>query len=145
MKVPKMKNKGLSVGLTALLLIVLACSTSGTSASTDLSVVNAPQNEALDFKLVNKTGYKIKALYIGASGTGDWAKEDELLKGRSFNNGEEVDIVFNPKSTAEKWDLMVTWADGSGSEECLGLKLTEINKVTLIYDKEKDVTKAIIE
>jgi hypothetical protein len=40
---------------------------------------------------------------------------------------------------------MVTWADGDGSEEWLGLKLTEIEKVTLVYDKEKDQTKAIIE
>jgi hypothetical protein len=40
---------------------------------------------------------------------------------------------------------MVDWADGSGKEEWLNLKLTEIEKVTLIYDKEKDVTKAIIE
>jgi hypothetical protein len=145
MKAPKMKNKRSVVGLTALLLIVLAYSTSGNYASTALPAVNAPQNEALDFTIVNKTGYKIKALYIGASGTGDWAKEDEVLKGRSFDNGQALDIVFNPRAKAEKWDIMVTWADGDGSEEWLNLKLTEITKVTLTYDKENDVTKAIIE
>jgi hypothetical protein len=40
---------------------------------------------------------------------------------------------------------MVTWADGDGSEEWLNLKLTEISKVTLVYDKGNDTTKAIIE
>jgi hypothetical protein len=145
MKPLTMKNKGVAIGLTALLLIFLAYSTSGTSASAALPVVNAPQNDALDFTIMNKTGYKIKALYIGASGTGDWAKEDEVLKGRSFNNGQALDIVFNPRAKAEKWDIMVTWADGDGSEEWLNLKLTEINKVTLIYDKDNDTTKAIIE
>jgi len=103
------------------------------------------QNPELDFTIVNKTGYDIKALYIGASGTGDWTKDDEVLKGRAFKNGASYDIKFSPKTKAEKWDIMVDWADGSGKEEWLKLKLTEIEKVTLIYDKEKDVTKAIIE
>jgi len=40
---------------------------------------------------------------------------------------------------------MVTWADGSGSEEWVNLNLTEIDKVTLRYDKDKDKTWAIIE
>ena len=103
------------------------------------------QNPELDFTIVNKTGYDIKALYIGATGTGDWTKDDEVLKGRGFKNGASYDIKFSPKAKAEKWDIMVDWADGSGKEEWLNLKLTEIEKVTLIYDKEKDVTKAIIE
>ncbi len=115
-------------------------------ARNSFTPVNAlAQNPDLDFTIVNKTGYDIKALSIGASGTGEWTKDDEVLKGKSFKNGESYDIKFHPKATAAKWDIMVTWADGSGSEEWLNLKLTEIEKVTLIYDKEKDVTKAIIE
>ena len=108
-------------------------------------VIALSQNPELDFTIVNKTGYDIKALSIGASGTGEWTKDDEVLKGKPFKNGQAYDIKFSPKAKAEKWDIMVTWADGSGSEEWLNLKLTEIEKVTLIYDKEKDVTKAIIE
>ena len=108
-------------------------------------VVGQPQNPELDFTIVNKTGYDVKALYIGASGTGDWTKDDEVLKGRAFPNGKSYDIKFSPRAKAEKWDIMVDWADGSGKEEWLNLKLTEITKVTLIYDKEKDQTKAIIE
>jgi hypothetical protein len=111
-----------------------------------LTPVIAPsQNPELDFIIVNKTGYDIKALYIGATGTGDWTKDDEVLKGKPFANGKSYDIKFSPRAKAAKWDIMVTWADGSGSEEWLNLKLTEIEKVTLIYDKEKDQTKAIIE
>jgi hypothetical protein len=141
----EMKNKALTVGLAVLLFTILAHSSSGTTASTASPMVNAAQNAALDFNLVNKTGYSIKALYIGASGTGDWTKEDEVLKGRTFANGQSLDIEFNPRAKAEKWDIMVTWADGSGSEEWLNLKLTEITKVTLVYDKDADKTSAIIE
>jgi hypothetical protein len=145
MKPIKVENKALVIGLTALLLATLASLSRITHASTASPTVNSAQNEALDFNLVNKTGYKIKSLYIGASGTGEWDKADEVLKGRSFNDGDELEIEFNPKAKAEKWDIMVTWADGSGSEEWLKLKLTEIKKVTLVYDKDKDETSAIIE
>jgi hypothetical protein len=103
------------------------------------------QNPELDFTIVNKTGYDIKALYIGASGTGDWAKEDDVLKGKGFPNGKSLPVQFQPKEKHEKWDIMVSWADGSGNVEWLNLKLTEIDKVTLVYDKEKDKTSAIIE
>jgi hypothetical protein len=103
------------------------------------------QNPELDFTIVNKTGYAIKALYIGASGTGDWTKEDEVLKGRAFPDGKSYDIKFSPKAKAEKWDIMVSWSDGSGDTEWLNLKLTEIEKVTLVYDKAKDKATAIIE
>jgi len=103
------------------------------------------QNPELDFTIVNKTGYDIKGLYIGARGTGDWAKEDEVLKGRNFADGKALDIEFQPKAKATKWDIMVKWADDSGSVEWLNLKLTEITKVTLVYDKAKDKTSAIIE
>ncbi len=103
------------------------------------------QNANLDFTLVNRTGYSIKAVYIGASGTGDWVKEDEVLKGRTFRNGTSLDITFHPRATAEEWDIMVEWSDGSGREEWLELDLTEITKLTLVYDGEKDVTSVIIE
>ena len=127
------------------LSLVVTTSYSAKPGKSSPPVLSTVQNPELDFTIVNKTGYDIKALYIGASGTGDWTKDDEVLKGRAFKNGASYDIKFSPKAKAEKWDIMVDWADGSGKEEWLNLKLTEIEKVTLIYDKEKDVTKAIIE
>ena len=127
------------------LSLVLTSISSAKLGKSSPPVVSAVQNPELDFTIVNKTGYDIKALYIGASGTGDWTKDDEVLKGRAFKNGASYDIKFSPRTKAQKWDIMVTWADGDGSEEWLNLKLTEIEKVTLIYDKAKDQTKAIIE
>jgi hypothetical protein len=169
-----MKKMILTAALTTLLLSSLACSPANTSttststttnsAATTKSPASAPAsspvsspasspasaaspagNETLDFVLVNKTGYPIKGLYVGPTGTGDWAKEDEILKGKEFATGTELPIKFHPKATAPKWDIMVDWSDGSGRVEWLGLKLSEIEKVTLIYDKDKDKTSAIIE
>lgn len=102
-------------------------------------------NPELDFTLVNNTGYDIKALSVGATGTGDWAKEDEILKGKTFANGSSLDIKFSPRATAELWDIKVDWTDGSESVEWVKLNLTRIEKVTLTYDKETDKTTAKIE
>lgn len=113
-----------------------------TSAPSDTS---GASNEELDFTLVNKTGYNIKKVSIGATGTGEWTAADEVLKGRNFADGDALEIKFNPKAKARFWDIKVEWADGSGGEEWLKLNLTEIEKATLVYDKEKDETSAIIE
>lgn len=145
MKVNKMKNKVLLVGLAALLLTALTYSSRGISASTTSPDVKAAQNEELDFTLMNATGYDIKAVYVGASGTGDWDKTDEILHGKVLKNGDELSIQFHPKEKHEKWDLMVAWTDGYKNIEWLNLDLTKINKVTLLYDREKDKTWAKIE
>lgn len=145
MKVKEMKNKVLLVGLAALLLTGLAYSSREISASTTSPVVKATQNPDLDFTLVNATGYDIKELYISPTSKKDWDKSDEILKGKVFRNGTQIPITFHPKATAEKWDIMVAWTDGSENDEWDGLKLTEINKITLKYDKKTDKTSAIIE
>jgi hypothetical protein len=68
-----------------------------------------------------------------------------VLKGSVFATNTQKPIKFQPRETAEKWDIMVKWADGSGGVEWEGLDLTEINKLTLIYDVEKNKTSAVVE
>jgi len=119
-----------------------------TTAPTNTSApakADEKSNPELDFTIVNKTGYDIKELSVGATGTGDWAKEDEVLKGKTFADGDSLEIKFSPRATAANWDIKVMWADGSGGEEWIKLDLTEIEKATLVYDKDKDETSAIIE
>jgi hypothetical protein len=146
MRTLNLKERVLIYSLMALLLVSTVTSASSTSTAATGSVVNAqPDNPELDFTLVNQTGYSIKELYIGKTGTGDWAKEDEVLKGSVFATNTQKPIKFQPRETAEKWDIMVKWADGSGGVEWEGLDLTEINKLTLIYDAEKNKTSAVVE
>ena len=116
-----------------------------TPAPSNSSADNKMGNEELDFTLVNKTGYDIKQVSVGPTGDTDWKLEDEVLKGRSFKNGESLDIKFHPKERAENWDLKIEWSDGSPSDEWLKLNLTKIEKVTLKYDKASDKTTAVIE
>ena len=118
-------------------------STTNTSSTSEKS--DGKSNPELDFTIVNKTGYAIKELSIGATSTGEWTKEDEVLKGRAFADGNSMDIKFSPRATAAKWDIKVEWADGSKGVEWLDLDLTEIEKVTLTYDRETDKTTALVE
>src|SRR5437870_5150687 len=92
--------------------------------------INAGAELNLDFELVNKTGYDIKSLYIGPSANKEWTDDMEVLHGRTFPNGSTLDITFNPKARAEKWDIMVEWVGDYENDQWLNLKLTEISKVT---------------
>lgn len=116
-----------------------------TNTSSTSEKADGKSNPELDFTIVNKTGYAIKELSIGATGTGEWTKEDEVLKGRTFADGSSMEIKFSPRATAAKWDIKVEWADGSKGVEWLDLNLTQIEKVTLTYDRETDKTTALIE
>jgi hypothetical protein len=115
---------------------------SNSSAPSEKSETSNPD---LDFTLVNKTGYDIKELSIGATGTGNWTKEDEVLKGKTFADDASLEIKFHPRATAEKWDIKVEWADGSPGVEWEGLKMTEIEKITLTYDRATNKTTANVE
>src|SRR5687767_8716566 len=82
----KVKHKALVMSL-ALLLTYACFSLTRTSAS-----VNAPQNEQLDFTLVNRTGYSIKLLYIGPSNNPEWTDDMEFLKGKVFKTGTQIGV-----------------------------------------------------
>lgn len=97
-------------------------------------------NKELDFTLVNKTGYAIKAVSIGPNGDKDWLPEDEVLKGQKFGDGDSLSLKFNPKETATKWDLKIDWVDGDPSVEWTNVDITEAKKLTLKYDKASGTT-----
>ena len=96
-------------------------------------------NEKLDFTLVNKTGYGIKGVYVSPSDSTDWG---ENLIEKPLENGDELAISFDAKEKAEKWDIRIEWVDPGNPIVWKGYKLSEINKITLHYDRDKDVTSA---
>jgi hypothetical protein len=135
----KINRKALIIGLALLCLTVPGFSLGRTAAATATPVV-IPQNKELDFNLVNQTGYNIKLLYIGPSKSPEWTADMEILKGRVFRTGTQMPIRFNPKTQATKWDIMVEWTDGSKSAQWLGLDLSTVEKLTILYDAHTDKT-----
>lgn len=91
--------------------------------------------EDLDFTLVNKTGYDIKAIYVDESASDKWS--DDILKGQGpLKNGETFKVEFSPEETSAKWDLKVIYTDGE-TAMWTGAKLSEINKINLFWSKDK--------
>jgi hypothetical protein len=146
MKTPKIHRTMLAIGLAVLSLTILVSSSARTSqAVTTATVSNAIQNEALDFSLVNQTGYDIKKVYIGPSNNPDWTDDMEVLHGRTFKSGAALDISFSPKARSAKWDLRVEWAapyEKDAPVNWYGLDLTEIEKLTLLYNADTGKTSA---
>jgi hypothetical protein len=96
-------------------------------------------NEKLDFTLMNKTGYGIKAVYIAPSDSTEWG--DNLIS-QPLENGDGLAITFDPKATAEKWDIKIEWVDEGDPVTWKSYKLSDITKITLHYDRKTDETTA---
>lgn len=107
----------------------------------------APRTQAesaLDFQLVNATGYGIKAVYIAPSSSKNWGSN--ILE-EGLGDGEAADVSFNPAAAhIGKWDLRVSWEeDGDPDVYWTGYDLSKISKITLKYDHAKNQTSAIVE
>jgi hypothetical protein len=98
----------------------------------------------LDFTLVNKTGYGIKAVHVAPSASTDWG---ENIISEVLEEGESVAIEFQPKAgRIGKWDLLVSWEDTSDPDvHWTGYDLSTINKITLKYDRKSNKTSATTE
>ena len=125
-----MKKPLLTVALLTLVLLVV-----GLCSSANAKELN------LDFKLVNKTGYTISKIFIGPSTSEDWGSN---IMESPLADGETLDVSFDPKANAEKWDIKVIYED-KDEATWIGCKLTEISKITLHYDADKDKTSATTE
>jgi len=94
------------------------------------------QNENLDFKLVNKTGVDLNAVYIAPHDSEEWG--DDVMGQDTLDDGNSVDIQFHPKTKAKIWDLRVEDEDGK-FVEWESLDLSKIDVLTLKIVKGKAV------
>ena len=111
-----------------------------------LVVAVAPVSRAesqMDFVLVNGTGYQINEVYISPNESEEWG--DNILND-VLADGNYATVTFHPAANdIPTWDIMVAWDDDSPNTYWRGLKLAEIHKITLKYDRAKDETSAVIE
>lgn len=104
------------------------------------------KNKALDFKLVNATGYDIQSVYMSPSDSDSWG--DNILSDVLYDT-YSVNIQFSPDAESVEWDLRADWVMEEGAKQEYvywnGLRLDEINKLTLKYNPKTDKTSAKIE
>ena len=93
-----------------------------------------------DFKLVNKTGYELKALYLGPSASDQWSPV--TVDQPSITDGMTVNVHFTPGAATCHWDLKVVYSDDDSSAVWQKIDLCTVAKITLHYDRDKDVTRA---
>jgi hypothetical protein len=93
-----------------------------------------------DFKLVNKTGYEIKSVFVSPTKSDDW--QEDVLGKDTFADGEAWDIKFHRSTSACKWDLKVVYSDDDSSAVWKNIDLCEVEKITIKYNRSTDTTSA---
>jgi hypothetical protein len=93
-----------------------------------------------DFKLLNKTGYDLKSVYLGPAASDQWSpvKVDQP----SITDGMTVNIHFTPGAKTCRWDLKVVYSEDGSSAVWHEIDLCTVEKITIRYDSDKDVTRA---
>jgi hypothetical protein len=104
------------------------------NAKPDTAKSDAPTGGDQDFKLDNKTGVEIHAVFVSAHDENEWG--NDILGRDTLPDGGTVDIKFSPKEKAQFWDIRVEDADGNFIvwEK---LNLLEISTVRLNYKDGK--------
>ncbi len=98
------------------------------------------QEAKQDFKLVNRTGYELNKVFVSPSKADDW--QEDVLGQDTLSNGASVDIKFHRATTTCKWDLKVVYTVDNTSAVWSDINLCEVEKITIKYDKDRDVTTA---
>ena len=146
--------KRLFVISLVILNMIVFCATNGSSTKANIhSSTRAAKFTAmptslavesdLDFTLVNKTGYAIHELYVSPSKSDDW--DEDVLGQDRLENGQSLELKFNKNAKATKWDIRVVWSDEYPDTVWYDLKLTEINTVTLTYNRKSGETHALLD
>ncbi|NBO64787.1 MAG: hypothetical protein EBU88_08080 [Acidobacteria bacterium] len=118
-------NKQPVLFTSIVLLVVLGATSSG-----------EVQNPRLDFRLENRTGINIHAIFISSHDADEWGEdvmEDDILR-----DGEDIDIEFHPRAGARLWDLRIEDKDGD-SVEWEGIDPTKFEVLTLKIVKGKPI------
>jgi len=97
------------------------------------SVVRA--ESALDFTLINDTGYTIDKVFVSPSKQEKWG-EDVMGPDDQVPDGKSVHIRFSRAAEKEtKWDLKIEFTDGE-YRYWTDLDLSTISEVTIHYKND---------
>ena len=98
------------------------------------------QEAKQDFRLVNRTGYEIKEVFVSPSKSSDW--QEDVLGKDVLEDGKAVNIHFSRTARTCKWDLKVIYTDDDSKAVWSDIDLCTVEKITIRYDRKNDVTRA---
>ena len=121
----KHPNKLISSFTTILALVALAIPFMPTSARAD---------SALDFVLVNDTGYTIDKIFVSPSKAEEWG--EDVMGQDQLEDGKSVKIHFSrAHEKVAKWDIKVVFTDKE-NRYWTDLDLSSISEVTIHYKND---------
>ena len=98
------------------------------------------QEAKQDFRLVNRTGYEIKEVYVSPSKSTDW--EEDILGEGVLPDREGRNVHFHRSVKTCHWDLKVVYTVDSSSAVWDNIDLCSVEKITIHYDRDADKTTA---
>jgi hypothetical protein len=112
-------------------------------ASVLTTMIAAPlsaQEAKQDFRLVNKTGYELNAVFVSPSKSNQWG--DDVLGQDTLDDAAGVNIKFHATMKTCKWDLKVVYTVDDSNAVWHDIDLCSVDKITIKYNKKDDVTTA---
>ena len=103
-----------------------------------LAMTGAASAGEQDFKLVNKTGYQIDSVYVGASSSRSWGKD--VMGKAALEDGEAVNLTFPRGTSTCQFDIKVQYNDGD-TAEWSKVDLCKWETISLFWDGK--VTRAV--
>jgi hypothetical protein len=98
------------------------------------------QEAKQDFRLVNRTGYELNAVFVSPSQSNAWG--DDILGQATLDDAAGVNIKFHAAAKTCKWDLKVVYSVDSTSAVWQDIDLCSVEKITIKYNKKDDSTSA---
>ncbi|MCQ4161326.1 argininosuccinate lyase [Roseomonas sp. GC11] len=93
-----------------------------------------------DFELVNRTGYEIREVYVGATRSTEWGR-DVLGQGVLPANARRQ-IRFSARTRDCMFDIKVVYSDDDSTAEWRNLDLCSISRISLFWDSKRQVSRA---
>lgn len=86
-----------------------------------------------DFRLVNRTGFDVREVYLSPSRSSQWGRD--VLGTGMLHNGNQVPITFKPTNQTCVYDLKVIYTDDD-TAEWTRFDLCTISRITISYDPD---------
>ena len=114
--------------VTPILLVVVLLG-AGCSSTVSSSGEISNSNPQLNFALNNSTGTALRGLYVSPSKSTGW--EENLITTGTLNDGDRINIKFDPNEQTRDWDLKIEGVDGNYAE-WKQLRLEEATEITVL-------------
>jgi|GEM_PF-4284873 hypothetical protein len=93
----------------------------------------SPQQASYQFKIYNKSGYEIYAIYMGpADGVAD--EDVDILEDSTLPNGDSTTVKGNASARTKEWTLYIEDVDGDTSPSYSFFNPFELNHVDVFWD-----------